>query len=170
MSGTLRALLVTTAISAGLVLPPASQAQKVTLPDQVIQSSADVAVQKRQLQLASELGRRVLQKLQAVPINRDAPVDESMLQDARNTYVLIRAAKEGMEATEYRRENAARGFQKEPDPMFVVTYKRVFDAWNLARTPVDMGRDDDRSRYIAASIHDLGRALQLVDQVLVLIP
>ncbi len=162
--------LLATAVAAGLVLPPATLAQKVTLPAEVIQSSPDVSVQKRQLRLAGELGRRVLQGLQAASANRDVPVDESVIQDARNTYVLIRAAKEGMEATEYRRQVAAKGFMKDPDPMFEFMHRRVFDAWNLARTPVDMGHNDDRPLYLATSIRNLGQALQLVDQVLVLLP
>jgi hypothetical protein len=162
--------LLTTVVAASFVLAPASHAQTVTLPADVIQSSPEASVQKRQLRLAGELGRRVLQGLQAAPTNRDVPVDPSVIQDARNTYVLIRAAKEGMEAAEYRRAVAAKGVMKDPDPMFDFIHKRIVDAWNLARTPVDLPRDDERPHYLATSIHDLSRALQLVDQVLTLLP
>lgn len=160
---TLRGIwLVVVAVTFGFLAPPSASAQKTTLPAEMLKPSADLSVAKRQLQMAAELGRRVVQGLQAAPADAGSPLDNTLLQSASNTYALIRAARESMEARTI--------YMKYPDPSFGLAHKRVFDAWNLARTPVDMEKNVDRPRYLATSIRDLNRALQLVDQALIILP
>jgi hypothetical protein len=143
----------------GVLAPLPASAQKTTLPAEVLKPSADMSVSKGQLRMAADLGRRVLQRLEAAPTDAGSPIDENLIQAARNTYALIRTAREGMEHSKI--------YMKYPDPAFELAYKRVLDAWNLARSPIDMV---DRPNYRATSIRDLRRALQLVDQALTLLP
>ena len=146
----------------GFLAPPSASAQKTTLPAEVLKPSADLSVAKRQLQMAAELGRRVVQGLQAAPVDAASPLDNTLLQAASNTYALIRAARESMDARTI--------YMKYPDPAFDLAHKRVFDAWNLARSPIDLDRNVNRPRYLSVAIHDLKRALQLVDQALIILP
>jgi hypothetical protein len=164
-----RWIILTTALAwlvVFAIVPDHAGAQKVTLPPSVVKASPDPAVIASQLRMASDLGRRVLQGLQAAPTDASLPLealDESVVQGARNTYALIRAAREGLEA---RRDR-----QKFPDPLVDLAYKRLTEAWNLSRTPVDMyAWKIERSRYLTMSIRDLTRALQLIEQVQVLLP
>jgi hypothetical protein len=156
-----RTLALTLAIWIGSAGPAA--AQKVTLPSGVLAASNKSAVYTGQLRMASELGRRALATLQAAPTDDSAPLDESVVQPARDTYALIRSARHGMELA---REN-----QKISDPLLDLAFKRVDDAWNLSRTPVDkFSWGMTHQQYIDVSVRDLTKALHLVDQVLVLLP
>ena len=141
---------------------PAS-AQKVTLPAGVIAASSNRAVYTGQLRMAAEIGRRALASLEAAPTDDSAPLDESVVQPARDTYALIRAARHGMEL--------AREFQKIQDPLLDLAFRRVDDAWNLSRTPVDkFSWGMTHQQYIDMSVRDLRKALRLVDQILILLP
>ena len=52
-----------------------------------------------------------------------------------------------------------------------MAFKRVDEAWNLSRTPVDKySWGMARQQYLEVSVHDLTAALHLVDQVLMLLP
>jgi hypothetical protein len=52
-----------------------------------------------------------------------------------------------------------------------LAFSRLTNAWNLSRTPVDkLSWAMTRQEYLAMSVRDLGQALRLVDQVLVLLP
>lgn len=155
------ALAVTTALWLGPAKP--ALAQKVTLPPGILAASNKSAVYTGQLRMASELGRRALASLEAAPTDESTPLDESVVQPARDTYALIRSARHGMEL--------ARETQKVQDPLLDLAFKRVDDAWNLSRTPVDkFSWGMDRRQYLDVSVRDLTRALHLVDQVLVLLP
>jgi hypothetical protein len=55
------------------------------------------------------------------------------------------------------------------DPMLSLAFKRVEAAWNLARFPVDM-TGLPLAEYIGRSVQDLTRAIQLVNQALVILP
>jgi hypothetical protein len=156
------AWLLTATFVLGLLAPMSAHAQKTTLPAETLKPSADMSVAKRQLQMGADLGRRVIHGLETAPADVGTPLDENLIQSARNTYALIRAARESMDARKI--------YMKYPDPVFDLAYKRVFDAWNLARTPVDMEKNVDRPRYLATSIRDLKRALELVDQALIILP
>ncbi len=137
-------------------------AQKVTLPASVLAASNRGSVYTGQLRMASEVGRRALASLEAAPTDDGTPLDESVVQPARDTYALIRSARHGMEL--------ARETQKIQDPLLDLAFRRVDDAWNLSRTPVDkFSWGMTRQQYLEVSIHDLTRALRLVDQVLILL-
>lgn len=146
-----------------LVWAPVAQAQKSTLLNGAGEIRKDRFWWASQLRQARETGGRTLQELQAAPPDDSEPVDETMLQNARNTYILIRSARAGMEI--YKSE------QRFPDPLLDLMFQNVTEAWTRARTPVDkatwrMPRDE----YLSVSILDLARSLRLLDQTLVLLP
>jgi len=143
--------------------PPYTSAQKTTLPPTIIKADMNPAAIRAQLRMAADLGRTALRGLQSTPTDDSVPLDEGVVQAARDTYVLIRAAREGMQLKLER--------QKIPDPVLELTFKRLTDAWNLSRTPVDkLSWSFSRQDYITMSVRDLSRALQLVDQALILLP
>jgi hypothetical protein len=155
--------LLAAAVAFGILVPLPADAQKVTLPEETVKARPDLSVAKRQLTMADELGRRMLQSFRAAQANGAIPVDESLVQPARNTYALIRAARESMAL---RKE-----YMKYPDPVFELAYKRVTDAWNLSRTPVDKYTWSlERDNYLSISVRDVDRALQLVQQALIILP
>jgi hypothetical protein len=157
--------LVTLAVLLGLGSLSPVLAQKTTLPESVYTSVGRSSVYTQQLRMASEFGRRALVALQNAPTDDSVPLDESVVQPARDTYVLIRAARHSMELQ--------REMQKYPDPLLEIAFKRVDSAWNLSRTPVDKfswGASLTRQQYLEVSVHDLTAALHLVDQVLILLP
>jgi hypothetical protein len=82
-------------------------------------------------------------------------------RNARQAYVLVRAARWGMELAMQR--------QTYPDPVLGMAHKRVDAAWQLARFPVD-NTGLPRSEYISKSVQDVSRALQLVKQALTMLP
>ncbi len=138
-------------------------AQPTSLPPSMTKASMNMGTIKRQLQMAQRLGRTALQELQASPMDNSTPLADSTIRASRDTYVLIRAAKEGLELRKDR--------QKSPDPVLDLAYKRVFQAWNLSRTPADrLSWSMPRKQYLAISVRDMGQALQLVDQALGILP
>jgi len=157
--------LLTVAVLLGVGSLNLALAQKTTLPVSAYTSVGQSSVYTQQLRMASELGRRALAALENAPTDEGVPLDESVVQPARDTYVLIRAARHSMEL--------ARETQKYPDPLLEIAFKRVDSAWNLSRTPVDKfswGESLTRRQYLDVSVHDLTLALHLVDQVLMLLP
>jgi hypothetical protein len=155
------------ALAISLVLLPNAPmivgAQETTLAKSTLEPSRNPAVIAGQLRLAAELGRKALSGFQAAPTDDSVPLDENILRAARNTYVLIRAARAGLEHTIER--------QKYPDPVIDLVFKRVDKAWNLSRTPVDkITWGIPRQEYLTISVRDLDQALRLVDQALVLLP
>jgi hypothetical protein len=136
--------------------PPPLQAQQT-------QSSRDPAVIATQLRQALQVGRKALAGLHTLPADDAVPIDPAVLEAARETYILVRAARHGMEL--------ARERQRFPDPMLDVAFKRVDEAWNLSRTPADKASWGlPRRQYLDMSIRDLTRALHLLDQALLLLP
>jgi hypothetical protein len=125
------------------------------------EASRDPAVFKAQLRQAVVLGRKTLRDIQALPVDDSVPVDPKVHHNARQTYVLIRAARWGMELASQRATYK--------DPVFDLAYKRVEQAWHLSRTPVDY-TGVGRAEYIGISTRDLSRAIRLVDQALVMLP
>lgn len=123
--------------------------------------SPDPGIYKSQLREAAALGQRTLKAIAALPNDNSVPIDPKVLNDARSTYVLIRAARHGMELQRER--------QRYPDPMVDLAFKRVDQAWNLARVPIDY-RDLPRDQYIPRAAGDLAQALRLIDQALVILP
>ena len=155
--------VVAAASALSLLWAAPALAQKTTLPPSLNTSKPQSAFIKNQLGIAVDLGRKTLAGLQALPVDDSIPIDEGTLQNARDTYVLIRAARHGMEL--------AKANNRFSDPVLELSYKRVDSAWNLARTPVDRASDGvSRQQYLQESIRNLSEALRLLDQALVLMP
>jgi hypothetical protein len=123
--------------------------------------SRDPAIYKSQLREAVALGRKTLRALEALPNDDSVPIDPKVLNDARSTYVLVRAARHGMELH--------REYQKYPEPMLELAFKRVDQAWDLSRVPIDY-RGLPRHQYIPRATGDLSQALRLINQALVILP
>lgn len=116
-----------------------------------------------QLRQARQFGAKALVGLEASPTDDSTPVDETVIQAARDNYVLLRSARGGI--------GIARGDQRYSGPIIDLVFKRVDEAWNLARVPVDrISSNISRREYLELSIQSLRRSLQLVDQVFVLMP
>ena len=150
-------------ISGMLGWPPHALAQHTSLPADVVAPSRENAVIRNQLTLARKLEHQALQGIMAMPSDNSIPIDPVSLQAARDAYVLIRAARHGM------------GWQKEakkyPDPVLDLVYKRVDDAWNLSRWPVDRATWGlERASYVQGSVQYMTQAIRLLDQALVLMP
>jgi len=127
-----------------------------------IQFSREPRVIAEQLREAAALGRNVLRDLEALPPDDSIPIDAQLYERARRTYYLIRTARYGLEA--------ARSRQTYQDPMLTLAFKRVDQAWELSRTPVDAAKSLPRAEYRAVSIRDLNTAVRLVNQALALLP
>lgn len=149
--------------SVALQVAPA-HAQSAAVPPSMYNGSTDRRIIASQLRLADEMGRRALAGLQAAPRDASVPLDEDVIKAARATYGLIRAARHGLGTSI---EN-----QKYPDPIDQLSYKRLDNAWNLSRYPVDAisWAGIPREEYLNESVQNLSRALQLVGQALILLP
>jgi hypothetical protein len=123
--------------------------------------SREPAIYKSQLREAVALGRKTLRAIETLPNDDSVPIDPKVLNDARSTYVLVRAARHGM--------NLQREYLKYPDPMLELAFKRVDQAWDLARVPIDY-RTLPRHQYIPRASGDLTQALRLINQALVILP
>ncbi len=138
-------------------------AQKTTVAPISLLEKPDKAWWMGQLRQARQFGGRALAGLQGAPMDDSTPIDEDVLQDARNTYALIRSARGGIAI--------ARADRHQADPMIDLVFKRVDDAWNLARVPVDrVNWGNSRAEYLGAAVPSLQRSLQLLDQVFLLMP
>jgi hypothetical protein len=125
--------------------------------------SPEPAVFKSHLLQFTQLTRKNLQDIQALPVDDSVPVDPVVRSSARRAYILIRAAWWGMDLA----------MQKATyrDPMLVLAQKRVDEARDLARYPVDYAvQNVPRAEYISKSVQDLSRSLKLVQQALVILP
>ena len=147
-----------------LVWAAPALAQKSTLPPTLITSNPQSAFIKNQLNISIDLARKTLAGLEAMPADDSIPIDESMLQNARNTYVLIRAARHGMEL--------AKEGSRYPDPVMDLAFKRVQEAWATARTPIDRSSSAGipRGQYIQESIQQLNLVVRLLNQAVVIMP
>ena len=151
------------AVVLSLLGPASALAQKTTLPPSLNVSRPQSAFIRNQLVVSVELGKKTLAGLQAMPVDDSIPIDEGTLQNANDTYVLIRAARHGMELAK-----EARRF---PDPVMDMAFKRVDSAWNLSRVPVGMASSAvNRQRFIQESTQSLTRAVQQLEQALVIMP
>ena len=143
----------------GMLLCSAAQSWPVEPPPvppsmfQVIRNSAHIA---GQLRLAVHLGKYVLEELSTV--DEAEPLD-NIVGSARNVYVLIRAARAGMEHQ--------RDARKAPSPLLEYAYNETTSAWNLARLPVDRSHDRlPRAQYLNEAIRSLRQAIEIVERVL----
>ena len=156
--------LAAAGIALSLTWAVPAPAQKTTLPPSLNTSNPQSAFIKNQLKVARDLGRKTLAGLEAMPADDSMPIDEATLQNARDTYVLIRAARHGMEL--------AKEQSRFQDPTLDLAFKRVDAAWNLARGPVDRASSAGipRAQYKQESIQNLNQAMRLLDQAMVIMP
>ena len=91
-------------------------AQRTTLDASILAPDKNPAVIRNQLTLAGRLGRRALAELEACPPDEPMPPEDTVVQPARDTYVLIRAALAGVQRS--------REVQKYPDPLLEVVYQK----------------------------------------------
>jgi hypothetical protein len=138
-------------------------AQQTTLPPSLNTSVPKTAFIKNQLKIAGDLARKTIAGLEAMPYDDSIPMDEVTLQNARDTYVLIRAARHGMEL--------AKEQSRYPDPVMDVAFKRVDLAWAKARWPVDrITSSVPRQLFVQESIQQLSEAVRLLNQASMLMP
>jgi len=146
-----------------LTVASPAEAQKTTVPAVMLAEKPETAWWMTQLRQARQFGATALAGLEATPTDDAIPVDEKVLQAARDTYVLLRSARGGI--------GIARNDRRYSGPITELVFKRVDEAWNLARVPVDrISWGNSRTEYLEVSIPSLRRSLQLVDQVFALMP
>jgi hypothetical protein len=147
-------------ISIWLAGPLLVTAQPTSLAPNVIAPSRETSAIRNQLTMARKLEQQALHGIMAIPADNSTPVDATSLQAARDAYVLMRAARHGL--------NWQREARKFPDPILDMVYKRVEDAWNLSRTPVDR-TGYEPAAYAQVSVRDMTQAIRLLDQALALL-
>jgi hypothetical protein len=147
-------------ISIWLAGPLLVTAQPTSLAPNVIAPSRETSVIRNQLTMARKLEQQALQGIMAISADNSTPVDATSLQAARDAYVLIRAARHGL--------GWQRDAKKLPDPILDMVFKRVEDAWNLSRTPVDRTGYEPVA-YAQVSLRDMTQAIRLLDQALALL-
>jgi hypothetical protein len=153
-------MLSLVAVTGGAVPYAAAQAK---LPESAFTPSPESAVISRQLRQAQQLGRKALAGLEATSPDDTIPIDPNVVQAAKETYALIRSARHGMELSQ--------SGKKFSDPLFDLTFKKVTQAWDLSRTPVDkLSWGIPRQEYLAQSVPALRQAIRILDQVLVVMP
>ena len=157
-------ILAASAILCLLVAHPLpASAQKSTIPESMYQGSLDKRVMADQLRLAAKIGRRALAGLQASPDDVSVPLDQNVIQAARETYALIRAARHGLEMLI--------GNQTFPNPIDQMAFKQITEAWDRSRYPIDKlsWAGIPRGQYLSESVQNLSQALQIVGRVLILL-
>jgi hypothetical protein len=150
-------------VISALLAWPGPGATQETIPAFMLKESPQPAIISLQLQTAVARGKTALAGLHAQVPDDAVPLDESVVRAARDTYVLIRAARAGM--------RNQKGLRKFEDPLLDHSINRIERAWNLARNPVDLAVSSlSRQEYLARSINDLSQALAIVEEVLILMP
>ena len=135
--------------------------EPVHAQDEGPQPNKDPAVFKAQLFEFTQLTRRNLRDIQALPDDDSTTIDAELKIRTKQAYMLIRAARWGIEI--------ARGQKTYKDPMLDLAQKRADEAFNLARYPAEFWYNP-RAEYVSKSVQDLSRALRLVQQALVILP
>ena len=157
-----RSLTVVLALVLMAAAAPA-HAQKTTVPGSTTVVKREQKWWTGQLRLAREFGRKALIGFQNAPTDDGTPIDEAVHQAARDAYVLIRAARYGIEG--------AINDDKFHDPMLEITARKINEAWQLCRSPVDKASSSmARQEYLALAVRDLGQSMRLLDQVLIILP
>ena len=126
-------------------------------------------VPESMLRANKDTGGEVVAGLQAAPLDDSAPLDPALIRKARDTYALIRAGRHGFELEKEWNEGK-KGIV--PDPIKDLAFKRVDNAWNLSRTPIEYLSSAGISRqdYLTRSTQDMSKAIQLINQALALLP
>lgn len=140
-----------------------AEAQKTTLAPNTLAVKRDQRWWTGQLRVARDLGQKALVGFRNAPTDEGSPIDETVYQAARDYYVLIRAARYGIEGSV--------SDDKWKDPMLELTARKVDEAWHLSRTAVDKASSAmPRREYLELAIHDLSQSVRLLDLVLVTLP
>ena len=142
---------------AGLLLTPLEPVDAQEEP----KPSPNPAVFKAQLIEFTQLARKNLNEIQALPDDDSSPLDPGVLARAKQNYILIRAAYHGITLAMQR--------QTYEDPMLALASRRLDEARELARVPVDF-RGTSRHEYISTSVQSLSRSLKIVHQALLILP
>lgn len=138
-------------------------AQKTTLPATATAVKREPRWWTGQLRQARELGQKALVAFQNAPTDEGSPIDEAAHQAARDYYVLIRSARYGIDGSLHE--------DKFHDPLLEVTARKVNEAWQLSRSPVDKASSSmSRQEYLELAVRDLRQSVRLLDQVLILLP
>ena len=146
------------AFVAGLLLTPLGPADAQDTP----QPSSNPAIFKSQLIQFTQLTKKNILDIQALPVDDSIPVDPRVRDSARRAYILIRAAWWGTDLAIQKQTS----YQ---DPMLALANKRLDQARDLARYPADFS-GGPRAEYVSKSVENLSRSLRLVQQVLVILP
>src|SRR5262250_1622696 len=142
------------AFVAGLLLTPLGPADAQDTP----QPSSNPAIFKSQLIQFTQLTKKNILDIQALPVDDSIPVDPRVRDSARRAYILIRAAWWGTDLAIQKQTS----YQ---DPMLALANKRLDQARDLARYPADFS-GGPRAEYVSKSVENLSRSLRLVQQVL----
>ena len=142
-----------------------AEAQKTTLPDMVTRPTPKAPGIVSQLQLAIQEEKRALAGYEVA-----GPADDitDSHQAASNAYVLIRAAREGI--------FQMRGQKKLQNPMYVdpmldLAFKKVTDAWNRSRGPVDrLSNAVKRDEYLETSRRQMSEVIAMLEELLLIFP
>ena len=139
---------------AGLLPAPASAQGSI---DVISTNPRVIGVQLRQ---ALELSQRALRELQQ--LGPEEPLDAPM-RTMNRAYELIRFAHSGM--------HDARGGRKFQDPIEDLQYRKVTDAFNISRRPLDEATSAyPRDEFIQRSIRNMSATVALLQQVIPLLP
>ena len=156
-------LLALLALVLLMVTATPAEAQKTTLAPNTLVVKRDQKWWTGQLRVARELGQRALVGFRNAPMDEGTPIDEAVYQAARDYYVMIRAARYGIEGSV--------SDDKWKDPMLELTARKVDEAWHLSRAAVDKASSSmPRREYLEVAIHDLTQSVRLLDMVLVTLP
>jgi hypothetical protein len=113
-----------------------------------------------QLRQALNLSQQAVRELQQ--LGPTEPLDAPM-RTMNRVYALIRFAHSGMDG--------ARGARKFPDPIEDLQYRKVTDAFNISRRPLDEATSAyPRDEFIQRSIHNMSTTVTLLQQVVALLP
>jgi hypothetical protein len=162
-SQSLAAILLAIASLAVSAMP--AHAQKSTLPEMVTRPTPKPAGIVSQLELAIQEEKRALAGYQAA-----GPADDitDPHQAASNAYVLIRAAREGIFQMRGMKKLKNPTFE---DPMLDLAFKKVTEAWNRSRAPVDhLDWSGARQDYLEKSRRQLGETIAMLEELLLIFP
>ena len=140
-------------------------AQKSTLPETVTRPTRQSSGIVSQLQLAILEEKRALAGYEVA-----GPADDitDPHQAASNAYVLIRAAREGMFQMIGMKKLHNPYFQ---DPMLDLAFKKVTDAWNRSRGPVDrLSNAVKRDEYLETSRRQMSEVIAMLEELLLIFP
>jgi hypothetical protein len=147
-------------ITGGLALLGAARPAAARAQASLDAISLDPRVQATQLRRALELSQRAVREFQQ--LGPEQPFDQP-LRTMNQVYVLIRAARSGMVD--------ARGAKKFHDPVDDLVIKKVTDAWNMARRPLDDATSAiPRDEYIALSVRHMNATAVHLQTVVPLLP